>query len=266
MASHFVKIYPGFFRGSLTDAPPWARLLFLAMLCEADRHGVVLGTVSFWSNYVRITEEQVRESLTILSSPDPDSTSPAEEGKRIIAWGDGANQWRIVNYEKYYAQGRKDDRRGYQRNLMRQRRARFTDERENEMANGEMLAPVSKVSKVSLRKEKKGKETKEREKETTIVGKKESRFIPPTIAEAAEFFKGKGSDSREAERFINFYESKGWRVGKEKMQVWRASAAGWLSRNPPESKTTSARKTAFNRKECQEDERGRLVLPEEGEE
>ena len=36
---------------------------------------------------------------------------------------------------------------------------------------------------------------------------------------------------RYANRFYNFYESKGWKVGKEKMKDWKAAIRGWLSRD-----------------------------------
>jgi len=34
----------------------------------------------------------------------------------------------------------------------------------------------------------------------------------------------------EADKFINFYQSKNWYVGKTKMKDWRAAARGWISR------------------------------------
>ena len=115
MSLDFVKVYPGFFKGSLNDTPPYARLLFLAMISQADHLGIALGTVRFWAAYVAIPEGQVREALDILSSPDPESTSPEEEGRRIVPYGDGSNQWRIVNYEKYYEKGRCEERAEYKR-------------------------------------------------------------------------------------------------------------------------------------------------------
>ena len=45
-----------------------------------------------------------------------------------------------------------------------------------------------------------------------------------------EFFRVSGSNAREAERFWNFYESKGWLVGKVPMRDWRAAARNWIAR------------------------------------
>lgn len=60
---------------------------------------------------------------------------------------------------------------------------------------------------------------------------KETRNIPESIQEVINYFKGKGSNKREAERFYFYYESQGWRVGKNPMKDWRMAASGWISRN-----------------------------------
>lgn len=59
---------------------------------------------------------------------------------------------------------------------------------------------------------------------------KEKRFTPPTLEEARAYFTERGYP-REAEAFINFYESKGWMVGKNKMKDWRAAVRNWTSRD-----------------------------------
>ena len=41
----------------------------------------------------------------------------------------------------------------------------------------------------------------------------------------------------EAEKFFNYYESNGWRVGSNKMKDWQAAARGWLLRSEKEVKT-----------------------------
>lgn len=53
-----------------------------------------------------------------------------------------------------------------------------------------------------------------------------ARFTPPTAAEVAAYCaeKGYGID---AERFVAYYESNGWRVGKNPMRDWRAAVRTW---------------------------------------
>lgn len=53
------------------------------------------------------------------------------------------------------------------------------------------------------------------------------RFVPPTIEEVKSYVEEKGYLSVDAERFVNFYESKGWYVGKNKMKNWKSAVANW---------------------------------------
>ena len=66
--------------------------------------------------------------------------------------------------------------------------------------------------------------------DTDTVGAKAKRFMPPSLNEAQEYFKERGcmTYSTEAQSFIDFYESKGWMIGKNKMKSWKASVRNWL--------------------------------------
>ena len=56
-----------------------------------------------------------------------------------------------------------------------------------------------------------------------------ARFVPPSLSEVEAYALEKGAPE-EASTFWNFYESKNWMVGKNKMQKWRNAFSGWLSR------------------------------------
>lgn len=60
--------------------------------------------------------------------------------------------------------------------------------------------------------------------------RKVGNFIPPTLSEVQDYIKEKGYHI-DAESFIDFYESKGWMVGKNKMKDWKASVRTWEKRN-----------------------------------
>jgi len=57
------------------------------------------------------------------------------------------------------------------------------------------------------------------------------RFIKPTHQDVALHMRDKGLDpSRsltESEKFIDYYESNGWKVGKNAMKNWKAAASNW---------------------------------------
>lgn len=59
--------------------------------------------------------------------------------------------------------------------------------------------------------------------------KKKDKY--PTIEEAESYFIEKGASKIESDKFFYFYESKGWKVGKNPMVNWKSAASGWLSRS-----------------------------------
>ena len=65
------------------------------------------------------------------------------------------------------------------------------------------------------------------------------RFTPPTSAEVMDYMYEKGvNSSTEPEKFIDFYESKGWVVGKAKMKCWKAAVRNWLKGYKAKAKGT----------------------------
>ena len=51
-------------------------------------------------------------------------------------------------------------------------------------------------------------------------------FTPPTLQEITEYAKERNS-CVDPDRFFNFYESKGWMVGKSKMKKWKSAFSNW---------------------------------------
>lgn len=58
-----------------------------------------------------------------------------------------------------------------------------------------------------------------------------AKFAPPSVSEVEEFIAEKGFKGFDPLSFVNFYESKGWMVGKTRMKNWRASVICWHYRN-----------------------------------
>lgn len=71
-------------------------------------------------------------------------------------------------------------------------------------------------------------------KENTLKSVKEKRFAPPTPEDVREYCRGKGLNV-DADRFVDFYESKNWYVGKNKMKDWKAAVRNWARSQRQES-------------------------------
>lgn len=75
---------------------------------------------------------------------------------------------------------------------------------------------------------------------TSIENKSKSkRFTPPTLEEVQAYCKecGYGIDS---EQFIDFYSSKDWMIGKNKMKDWKSAVRTWERRNKVAGQTQVA--------------------------
>ena len=66
-----------------------------------------------------------------------------------------------------------------------------------------------------------------KEEENIAPKAQRSRFAPPTIEEVESQCSQIGLPAIEATKFVNYYESKGWIVGRSKMKSWKHSLANW---------------------------------------
>lgn len=60
------------------------------------------------------------------------------------------------------------------------------------------------------------------------------RFTSPTVDQVKEYCDKQGYTNVDAERFVSFYESNGWRVGRNPMKSWEAAVRNWNSRDKKE--------------------------------
>ena len=63
------------------------------------------------------------------------------------------------------------------------------------------------------------------------VSPKRTAFTPPTVEEVEAHLRAKGIGNVSAEAFVAFYESNGWKVGKNPMKNWKAAVTTWRKRN-----------------------------------
>ena len=64
-----------------------------------------------------------------------------------------------------------------------------------------------------------------------VLPSKKLRFQKPTLSESMEIFELAGSSRDEGEKFWNYYESNGWKAGRNQMKDWKAAARNWIKRS-----------------------------------
>lgn len=75
------------------------------------------------------------------------------------------------------------------------------------------------------------------------------RFTKPTLEEVAAYCEER-QNSVDPQAFMDFYESKGWKVGNQPMKDWRAAVRTWERRQTPGKPAGSGRKPSkYDREE-----------------
>lgn len=70
---------------------------------------------------------------------------------------------------------------------------------------------------------------KDKDEEKKESKKSAARFSPPSVAEVAAYCRERGN-TLDAQRFVDFYASKGWKVGSAPMKDWQAAVRTWEQR------------------------------------
>lgn len=71
------------------------------------------------------------------------------------------------------------------------------------------------------------------------------RFTPPTVDDVAWYSEQSGHLIDPAQ-FVDFYESKGWLVGKSKMKDWKAAVRTWAKRETVNQSKNSSRQNSLH--------------------
>lgn len=76
-------------------------------------------------------------------------------------------------------------------------------------------------------------------KNNRVIGK----FVPPEVEEVRNYIR-EHKYSVDPEQFVDFYESKGWMIGKNKMRSWQAAVRTWSrgDRQLPKAQATDVMK------------------------
>lgn len=115
--------------------------------------------------------------------------------------------------------------------------ANFTDAKNADAKNAD-----AKNAELTLQKMQSSSAKNAEPSNSNNIQSKKKVFIKPTIDEIAAYCMENGYQV-DAERFFNYYESKGWVVGKSPMKDWKAAVRTWAS-NQKSSQPTSSPQVA----------------------
>lgn len=100
MSNTFSLLFGKILRSSIwVQESKETRLVWVAILALKDRYGLVESSVIGLADSAKVTVEECRAALEVLTSPDPNDTSGVENGVRLkVVPGKG---WQVVNHDLY---------------------------------------------------------------------------------------------------------------------------------------------------------------------
>jgi len=220
----YAKLFSRITESSLMEEPLPVRYVFVMLLAISDPQGYVIGTDVALARKLNISLHDFTSALDKLKATDPDSGSPELEGRRIVP-SDAERGYRIVNFIAYRDTKDPMDRREYMRNYMAKYR------KTHKPVNSRKLVLTDLTHAEADAEADANEEAEEEDKGVCLLKSKEGgtggRFKKPSLEEIKLHFAKSGLPESEAEKFFNYYESNGWRVGKNPMKSWHGAAGNW---------------------------------------
>lgn len=239
----YAKIFDQIFDSSIADDYE-LRHFFMDLLVLSDQNGMVDKTPHAISARTRVPLEKVMSYLKRLEEPDKYSRTPDNEGRRIQRldehreWG-----WVVLSYARF-----RDLATHRQRNEEMKEKIKRLKDRNAQLLDIE--ATTSQASKSNI-----DKNAQLLDNQAITLSRRESQIVSVSISESGVASKTKGEAIRssafckptlqnvklhgiqiglsetECEKFFDYYESNGWKVGRNTMKLWTAAMANWKRRS-----------------------------------
>lgn len=124
MSDSYTKLFSSITESTVWGEPYPTRIVWVAMLAMADKHGNVYGSIPGLARRANVTLQEAEAALAAFRSPDPYSRTQAEDGRRIEDVDGG---WRLVNHGKYAAVRNAEERADYKREWDRKNRSKCSE-------------------------------------------------------------------------------------------------------------------------------------------
>lgn len=119
MSETYTKLFTSITASTVWQEPLSTRVTWITMLAMADQNGDVYASVPGLARFANVPREDVERALECFLSPDPDSRSQDNEGRRIEVIKGG---WRLLNHAAFHALKSEAERTEYKREWDRKNR------------------------------------------------------------------------------------------------------------------------------------------------
>lgn len=208
---------------------PHAKLLFFYFVENCDNAGFFEVNKKFMLFHTGFTEQELMDAGIELK-------------KSYLKSKDGTKLW-FKNFLKYQKKLPLNSANNMHKQIIMLIQENLSDE--NKFKGSDIINSLLPVdSQIGKRKKREVVET-EQITQTELPIIKIPRFIKPNKDEVYEYMVEKEFEfaKMESEKFINFFESKGWKVGKTPMKSWKSAVANWIINYYDRNKINTAKKS-----------------------
>ena len=192
------------------------RVVRISSALNADRLRTVGGLMSAWCLADEQTEDGMLDGYTPELFDELIGFPGLAKAMQIVGWleiGDGFLV--IPRFDEHNGQSAK-------------RRAQ--DATRKQSARKEDKCPQTKRTKS-------GPEKRREEKSITLLSEESAKlpkFTKPTLQEIEEYAATLNPPFRQSAKFHAYYESNGWKVGRNPMKSWKSAIATWIANEKPD--------------------------------
>lgn len=199
-----------------SNLTPHAKLLFFYFVENCDNAGFFEVNKKFMLFHTGFNEQELMDAGIELK-------------KSYIKSKDGTKLW-FKNFLKYQKKLPLNSANNMHKQIIMLIQENLSDESKfkgSDVINS-LLPADAQIGKRKKREIVETEQQSQPQTETPII--KTVRFIKPNKDEVFEYMVEKEFEfaKMESEKFINFFESKGWKVGKTPMKSWKSAVANWI--------------------------------------
>lgn len=208
MSSGYTKLFSDIVDSSIWNEDPGTCKVWVTLLALSNADGYVRGSIGWLAGKAKVTKEECSKAIAKFTEPDKHSRTPDNDGKRIEVLPDG---WLILNYLIFRDRLSNDPKASATRERVRKHRERYIA-----LRNAESVTCVTSDHSASAS-----------ESVPVVESVRIKSFKKPELPELELYASKIGLPVTEISAFQDYYESNGWRVGKNPMKSWEASMRRW---------------------------------------
>lgn len=153
----FAKLDSGIVNSTLWVLPDDVLRVWIWLLSQADAQGVVRTAAPALALVCMKSVDRIREIMLLLESPDPDSRSEVEEGRRLRKVLGG---WQIINYRAYRERVAAEEKRENDRVRIASKRAADRESSSQVVESSGVSQPVANVAQAEAEVEEEAEESR----------------------------------------------------------------------------------------------------------